>query len=78
LIADSLDSTLAVETLGRPKRVITPADSESVAQLQDLILSFQVRYERAAKPFNWKFTRTDLLAELGGVTLAPKLMKLTT
>lgn len=42
------------------RKVLTPADSESLVQLQDLILRFQARYEKTAIPFKWKFTKTDL------------------
>ncbi len=45
------------------RKVLTPADCESLGELQDRILRFQVQYEESAKPFNWKFTRADL-AEL--------------
>jgi hypothetical protein len=42
------------------RKVLTPADTISLSALQDTILRFQDRYERLAKPFEWKFTRSDL------------------
>jgi hypothetical protein len=42
------------------RKVLTPADTTSLSVLQDTILGFQDRYERLAKPFQWKFTRSDL------------------
>jgi hypothetical protein len=42
------------------RKVLTPADSDSLDALKDTILRFQGRYEDLAKPFEWKFTRSDL------------------
>ena len=42
------------------RKVLTPADCDSLSELQDRIVSFQTRYEASAKPFRWKFTRADL------------------
>jgi transposase len=42
------------------RKVLTPADCESLLQLQDLIIRFQERYQSTARPFKWKFTRSDL------------------
>ena len=42
------------------RKVLTPADCESLRQLRDLIIRFQERYEKTATPFKWKFTRADL------------------
>lgn len=44
------------------RKVLSPADSHSLEELQSRILEFQEHYERIAKPFEWKFTRSDLLA----------------
>ncbi len=35
-------------------------DFEDLLQLEQIILDFQETYERAAKPFEWKFSRKDL------------------
>jgi DDE superfamily endonuclease len=42
------------------RKVLTPADTASLSVLKDTILRFQDRYERLARPFEWKFTRSDL------------------
>ena len=42
------------------RKVLTPSDTASMATLEETILRFQDRYERLAKPFEWKFTRSDL------------------
>ena len=42
------------------RKVLTPNDFASTADLQDRILRFQSHYENIAKPFQWKFTRKDL------------------
>jgi len=41
-------------------KVLTPADSESLTELETKILKFQDYYEAIAKPFRWNFTREDL------------------
>jgi hypothetical protein len=41
-------------------KVLTPADSELLAELETKILKFQDYYEAIAKPFRWNFTREDL------------------
>lgn len=42
------------------RKVLTPADCDSVSELQQRIIAFQERYERSATAFKWKFTRDDL------------------
>lgn len=42
------------------RKVLTPNDFESLAEVEARLLGFQERYEQAAKPFQWKFTRRDL------------------
>lgn len=42
------------------RKVLTPNDSKSLADLKDRLLKFQEHYERVATPFEWKFTRKDL------------------
>jgi hypothetical protein len=42
------------------RKVLTPNDFSSLREVQDRLLAFQIRYEQAAKPFEWKFTRADL------------------
>jgi hypothetical protein len=43
------------------RKVLTPNDFDSLAALEDRLLRFQEYYDRAAKPFQWKFTRRDLV-----------------
>lgn len=42
------------------RKVLTPNDFSSLDFLAHTIINFQKRYERTAKPFEWKFTRKDL------------------
>jgi transposase len=42
------------------RKVLTPNDFSSLAELEDRIFNFQDRYQEVAKPFEWKFTRIDL------------------
>ena len=43
------------------RKVLTPNDFDSLATLQAALLAFQDRYERSAAPFQWTFTRQDLI-----------------
>ena len=43
------------------RKVLTPNDFRSLAEVEERLLRFQERYEQAAKPFQWTFTRADLL-----------------
>jgi transposase len=42
------------------KKVLTPNDFASTAQLAATLLAFIDRYNQTAQPFNWKFTAADL------------------
>jgi hypothetical protein len=42
------------------RKVLTPNDFASLAEVEDRLLKFQIRYQKIAAPFEWKFTRTDL------------------
>jgi hypothetical protein len=46
------------------RKVLTPNDFSSLAQLAERLLDFQSYWESTAKPFEWKFTKTDLAALL--------------
>jgi hypothetical protein len=39
------------------RKVLTPNDFHSLAQLEEALLAFQQRYEKSAAPFHWTFTR---------------------
>jgi hypothetical protein len=45
------------------RKVLTPNDFTSLAEVEDRLLRFQKHYEQRASPFRWIFTRKDL-AEL--------------
>ncbi len=42
------------------RKVLTPNDFMSLAEVKHRLLAFQQRYERIATPFEWKFTRKHL------------------
>src|SRR3954453_6298496 len=46
------------------RKAISPVDFADLDALAERILAFQDRYNRAATPFDWTFTRTDLHALL--------------
>ncbi len=42
------------------RKVLSPNNFESLSHLEQTLLAFQERYQQAAKPFEWKFTKNDL------------------
>jgi transposase len=42
------------------RKALTPNDFTSLDQIRDRLAAFEARYNAIARPFNWKFTRTDL------------------
>ncbi|MGH3410014.1 MAG: IS630 family transposase [Streptosporangiaceae bacterium] len=46
------------------KKVLSPGDFASTGQLSETLLAFIARYNRTAKPFNWKYTSDDLAGTL--------------
>ena len=42
------------------RKVLTPNDFTGLDQIRDRLAAFETRYNAIARPFNWKFTRTDL------------------
>jgi hypothetical protein len=42
------------------RKVLTPNEFGSLADVEDRLLAFQQYYEGIAKPFEWRFTRDDL------------------
>ena len=46
------------------KKVLTPGDFPGLGTLSHVLLAFAHRYNRTARPFNWKFTADDLTALL--------------
>jgi len=56
------------------RKVLTPNDFKSLAELEQRLLAFQRYYEQTAKPFKWTFTRGDLqtlLAKIDAKRLTP-------
>jgi len=49
------------------RKVLTPNDFDSLAAVEDRLLRFQEHHERAARPFQWKFTRQDLVRLLARI-----------
>jgi hypothetical protein len=49
------------------RKVLTPNDFTSLAQLEDRLLRFQQHYQQIAAPFRWTFTRKDLAALLSKI-----------
>ena len=42
------------------RKVVHPNDFTDLGQIRDRLAAFEIRYNAIARPFNWKFTRTDL------------------
>jgi hypothetical protein len=42
------------------RKVLTPNYFESLAEVENRLLKFQIHYEQIASPFEWKFTRKNL------------------
>jgi hypothetical protein len=53
------------------RKVLTPNDFRSLAELQQRLLAFQTHYERSASPFQWTFTRKNLQALLTKIDRKP-------
>ncbi len=55
------------------RKVLTPNDFASLAEVEDRLLRFQDHYERAAAPFQWTFTHQDLAALLAKLAAKHRL-----
>jgi hypothetical protein len=42
------------------RKVVSPNDFTNLAEVEDRLLVFEKRYNDTAKPYRWKFTRSDL------------------
>jgi hypothetical protein len=42
------------------RKVLTPNDFTDLNQIRGRLAAFETRYNAIARPFDWKFTRTDL------------------
>jgi transposase len=58
------------------KKVLTPGDFPGLGTLSYTLLAFINRYNRTARPFNWKFTATDLHALLERISKHEQLQQL--
>lgn len=54
------------------RKVLTPADAASLAQLEANIFAFEAAYQEMATPFEWKFTRADLDELLDRLSSLPR------
>ncbi len=52
------------------RKVLTPGDFADLAALEAALLGFQHRYETAARPFEWTFTREDVTVLLARLAVA--------
>jgi hypothetical protein len=43
------------------RKVLTPNDCPDLNSLAERLLDFQYYWEATARPFEWKFTRQDLM-----------------
>jgi DDE superfamily endonuclease len=55
------------------RKVLTPNDFASLAEVEDRLFRFQDHYARAAAPFQWTFTRQDLAALLAKLAAKDRL-----
>jgi hypothetical protein len=46
------------------KKVLTPNDFPNLDAVEERLMNFQIRYQKVARPFSWKFTRKDLKEKL--------------
>lgn len=49
------------------RKVVTPNDFYDLADVENRLMAFQDLYNLAARPFNWKYTKTDLNALLARI-----------
>jgi hypothetical protein len=46
------------------RKVVAPNDFTDLDQIRARLAEFEIRYNAVARPFNWRFTRTNLNALL--------------
>ena len=56
------------------RKVLTPNDFTSLAEVEDRLLRFQSHYEQVAAPFQWTFTRQDLAVLLEKIQVKERLL----
>lgn len=52
------------------RKVLTPCDFKSLYELEDRLLGFQEHYQAIASPFEWRFTKADLVKMLNKMNYA--------
>jgi len=57
------------------RKVLTPNNFQSRAELKDRLLRFQDHYCAAARPFQWKFTRENLKTLLSKIHMHEKIFR---
>jgi hypothetical protein len=54
------------------KKILSPNDFATTAQLAAALLAFIDRYNQTARPFNWAFTAADLARLLQRISTRPE------
>ena len=54
------------------RKVLTPNDFTALKAIEARLLAFQDRYEEYAKPFEWRFTRQDLMKLMAKITASER------
>ena len=57
------------------RKVLTPNDFASLTTLEHYLMAFQHRYQAAATPFRWTFTRADLQQLLAKLATSPATLR---
>jgi hypothetical protein len=57
------------------RKLLTPSNFHSRAELKDHLLRFQDHYCAAARPFQWKFTREDLKTLLSKIQMHENIFR---
>jgi hypothetical protein len=53
------------------RKLLTPDDFPDLDLLANRLTAFEARYNTAARPFDWRFTRTDLNRLLTQIAASP-------
>jgi hypothetical protein len=59
------------------RKALKPNDFTSLDQIRERLAAFETRYNTIARPFSWKFTRTDLHDLLDRVDAHKKIQPCT-
>ena len=58
------------------RKALTPNDFSSLQEVETRLLGFQEYYENIAAPFEWKFTREDLMTMMKKLYAQPIALRL--